>query len=219
MNFDYAFAWSIVPALLAATEVTIEVTFAAFAISIVGGLVLLTLRRSRHWPIAAAAGFLVEFIRNTPFLVQLFFLYFIGPQFGLNLSALQTGILALGLHYSCYLSEVYRAGLESVPAAQWEAAIALNLSRRQIYQYVIIPQALLPVIPVAGNFLIYMFKDTPFLAAISVTELMHVASKLGSEHFEYMEPITLCGIIFLGLSLISAAALRVVERRTGRAWR
>jgi polar amino acid transport system permease protein len=219
VEFDLSLALSIVPLLVSATAVTVKATVAGFAIALVGGAGLLALRRSRLRLVSLAAGFIGEFVRNTPLLVQIYFLYFIAPRYGLTLTPLQTGIVALGLHYSCYLAEVYRAGLESVPAAQWDAAVALNLPHWRTYQRVILPQAILPIIPAAGTFLIYMLKDTPFLAAISATELMFVASKIGTERFQYLEPITLCGLIFLVLSVASAVAIRLVEHQVGRRWR
>jgi polar amino acid transport system permease protein len=218
MKFDYVLAVSILPLLLQATVVTIEVTVAGFAIALVGGLFLLFLRRSRYKVVAKATNGFVEVIRSTPLLVQVFFLYFVGPQYGIVLTPLQTGIVALGIHYSCYMSEVYRAGLESVPAAQWDAVVALNLPVFTTYARIILPQALPPIIPAAGNFLIYMFKDSPLLFAIGVAELMHVSAKIGSENFQYLEPVTLCGLIFLALSLLCAAILRLVERFLGRRW-
>jgi polar amino acid transport system permease protein len=114
---------------------------------------------------------------------------------------------------------VYRGALENVSATQWDAAIALNFSTFDIYRRVIIPQAIPAAIPAAGNFLIYMFKDSPLLFAIGVAELMHASVKIGADNFQYLEPVTIVGIIFLGLSLISALMLRVIESRVGRAWR
>jgi polar amino acid transport system permease protein len=154
----------------------------------------------------------VEFVRSTPLLVQLYFLYFVAPEFGLRMPALVTGILGLGLHYSAYCAEVYRAGLEGVPRGQWEAATALNLGPWRTYRAIVIPQAIPPVIPALGNYLVGMFKETPLLSAIAVVELMQRAKIIGSESFRYVEPITLVGLFFLAMSLVSAAGIRRVER-------
>jgi|SRR5665213_832271 len=219
MDFDFVFAWKILPTLLYATRITVLATAVSFVIAIFGGLLLFSLRRYRWRPLASVVDYLTEFVRNTPFLVQLYFAYFIGPQFGLDLPPLQTGILVLAIHYSCFMSESYRAGLEAIPRTQWEAGVALNYSRLQIYSRLIIPQAIPIIIPNAGNLLIYMFKDTPFLAAISVAEMMQAATRIGSEQFRYLEPITICGVIFLALSLLSSVAIRMADRRFGAAWR
>jgi polar amino acid transport system permease protein len=115
---------------------------------------------------------LVEFIRSTPLLIQIFFMFFVLPKFGIAMPAFLTGVLALGLHYSSYCAEVYRAGLENIPRGQWEAALALNLSPSRTYRDIIIPQAIPPVVPALGNYLVALFKETPLLSAIAVLELM-----------------------------------------------
>src|SRR5262245_30901609 len=114
----------------------------AFLLALIGGIVLLSMRRLNVRPIAVATIYLVDFIRSTPLLVQVFFLYFIGPEIGITLTPLQTGIIAMAIHYSCYMSEIYRASIESVPPGQWEAATALNFRRYEVYRTVIIPQVL-----------------------------------------------------------------------------
>jgi polar amino acid transport system permease protein len=157
-------------------------------------------------------GGVVEFIRSTPLLIQIFFLYYVMPEFGLTMSAMLTGVVALGLHYGTYCSEVYRAGLANVPKGQWEASIALNLSTWTTFKNVILPQAIPPVVPALGNYLVALFKETPLLSVIAVMELMQTAKILGSESFRYVEPITLVGAFFLVFSLISSALIRRLER-------
>jgi polar amino acid transport system permease protein len=152
-------------------------------------------------------------VRSTPLLVQIYFLFYVLPEAGLRLSPLAAGVAALGIHYAAYCSEVYRAGIESVPRGQWEAAAALNLGRWRTLRAVIIPQALPPVVPALGNYLVAMFKDTPLLSAITVLELLQTAKLIGAETFRYVEPLTLVGALFLVLSLASAAVIGLVERR------
>ena len=129
----------------------------------------------------------------------------------MTLEALTAGILAIGLHYGTYCSEVYRAGLANVPRGQWEASIALNLSPYHTFRDIILPQAIPPVVPALGNYLVALFKDTPLLSAIAVVELMQSAKMLGSETFRYIEPITLVGVIFLVFSLVAAWLIRRLE--------
>jgi polar amino acid transport system permease protein len=211
MLFDWQFALEILPQLARAAVVTIEATFLGFALAAVLGLALALLRRSRNpWTSAITGGF-VEFIRSTPVLIQIFFLFFVFPRFGVVIPAFAAGVMALGLHYACYCSEVYRAGLDGIPRGQWEAAVALNLGPLRTYRDVIIPQAIPPVVPALGNYLIGMFKETPLLSAIAVLELMQTAKIIGSETFRYLEPITMVGVFFLVMSLVSAAGVRRVE--------
>ena len=121
------------------------------------------------------------------------------------------GVLALGIHYGTYCSEVYRAGLANIPRGQWEASTALNLSGYHTFRDVIIPQAIPPIVPALGNYLVALFKETPLLSAIAVLELMQTAKILGSENFRYTEPITLVGLFFLVFSLVTAALIRQFE--------
>jgi polar amino acid transport system permease protein len=211
MLFDLEFALEILPQLARAAVVTIESTFVGFALAATLGLVLALLRRSKNpWTSMITGGF-VEFIRSTPVLIQIFFMFYVFPQFGVVIPAFIAGVLALGIHYASYCSEVYRAGLEAIPRGQWEAATALNLSPHHTYRDIIIPQAIPPVVPALGNYLIGMFKETPLLSAIAVVELMQTAKIIGSETFRYLEPITMVGVFFLIMSLISAAGVRRVE--------
>jgi polar amino acid transport system permease protein len=219
MIFDLKFALSILPQLASAAVTTLFVTFASFMLALVLGLPLLLLRRSRWSVLNRTTALAVDFIRCTPLLVQLYFLYFALPVFGIRLSPLATGLLAFSLHYGCYMSEVYRAGLEAIPKGQWDACVALSLSRLETYRSIILPQTIRPVIPAAGNYLVHMFKETPLLASISIAEIMFVSAEIGADRFRYLEPVTLCGLLFLLMSLIAAFLIRAVEASYGRRWK
>ena len=132
------------------------------------------------------------------------------------LDAFTAGVLALGIHYGAYCSEVYRAGFDNIHRGQWEAAIALNLGPVATFRDIIIPQAIPPIVPALGNYLVALFKETPLLSAIAVLELMQTAKIIGSETFRYTEPITLVGLFFLAMSLVSAGLIRSVERLLNR---
>jgi polar amino acid transport system permease protein len=217
--FNTAFALTIFPKLASAAVTTLWITFCAFFLSLVLGVPLLLLRRARSQPLARGATAFVDFVRCTPILVQLYFFYFALPGFGLRLSPVATGMLAFSLHYGCYMSEVYRAGLESVPRGQWDASTSLSFTRLQAFRYVVFPQAVQSIIPAAGNYLIHMFKDTPLLASISVVEMMFVSTEIGADRFRYLEPVTLCGLLFLLMSLTAAGLIRVTEALYGRHWK
>lgn len=209
--WNWQYAWSVFPELLSALWITIYVTILSFIIALVLGLLFALARRSHtRWLSMPVAGF-VEAVRSTPELIQIYFLYFALPQYGILIPALVTGVIGLGVHYACYCSEVYRAGLDGVPRGQLEAAASLNLSTFRTYKDVIIPQSIPPMVPALGNYIIVLFKITPILAAIAVVEVMRMALNIGSHNFRYIEPITIVGIFFLVLSLISAAGIRYVE--------
>ena len=211
-----AYAISILPILGIGLIVTLEATVCGFAIAMVVGLLFALLRRANSRLITWPVGLIVEFLRDTPLLIQLFFLFYALPDFGIVLPAFLTGALALGLQYSAYTSEVFRAGLDAIGRGQWEAATALNLSRARTYRDVVIPQAIPRIVPALGNYLVALFKETPLLSAIAVLELMQTAKIIGSDTFRYTEPMTLVGLFFLVMSLVSAALIRVLERLLNR---
>lgn len=213
--WDWDFTFQILPDLLRAFLVTVQATIQGMSLALVLGLVWAILRRARYRIISMPVFWMVEFVRSTPLLVQIYFLFFVFPDFGIRLSPLTTGVLALGLHYSAYTAEVYRSGIEGVQKGQWEAAVALNMGPWHMWRAVILPQAIPPVIPALGNYLVAMFKDTPMLAAITVLELLQTAKLIGAETFRYLEPLTLVGLLFLAISLLSSRFIRHLEARFG----
>ena len=218
MTWNTSFALKALPPIAQGLELTILITLAGTAIAMVLGLLLAVLRRTGLKSVALLARAFVEFVRDTPLLVQLYFLYFvILPAAGLPLSALWTGIIGIGINYSAYTAEVYRAGIEGVPKGQWEAARALNFSVWQTWTAIILPQAIPKVIPALGNYLIAMFKDTPILSSIGVLEMLEQAQIIGSETFRYLEPMTEVGLLFLLVSYPSSRLVRRLEARYGRA--
>lgn len=213
LDWDWEFTRAILPRLASALQVTVSATVIGVCIALVLGLLLAIMRRSRLRSLSLAAGTLIEFVRSTPLLIQIYFLFYVMPQFGVTLTPFLTGVIALGLHYGAYMSEVYRAGIDSVPRGQWEAAAALNLGRRRTFFRIILPQAIPPIVPALGNYLVAMFKDTPLLSTITVLELLYTARDIGAETFRYIEPLTLVGVLFLAVSLVAASGVRLMERR------
>ncbi|KEO51450.1 ectoine/hydroxyectoine ABC transporter permease subunit EhuD [Thioclava indica] len=210
-NWNWAFTWEILPKLLHAALNTLLAAGLGYAIAVVLGLILALAQRTPSRAVTFVIREFVEFIRSTPLILQIFFVYYVGPQFGLRLGPWTAGMIAIGLHYSAYLSEVYRGGLQAVPKGQWEACTALNLSPAKTYWRIIIPQAIPSALAGMGNYLVGIFKDTPMLSVIGVAELMHTANAIGSSSYRYLEPYTLVGIIFLAISLPTAALIRIFE--------
>jgi len=214
--FDFDFFVSTLSPIARGLEVTVEITLAGTGIAMVLGLVFEVLRRSRfrvvRWPVA----FVRDFIQNTPLLLQAIFFFYVFPEYGLfKLSPFVSGIIVIGIQYSTYTSEVYRAGIDGVPAGQWQAARALNFSRTDTWRRVILPQAIPPVLPALGNYLISMFKDTPQLLVIGVLDMVGVAKAIGSENYEYTEPMIAAGIFFIILSFLASLVVRRLESRFG----
>jgi len=213
MNAEWRwdFAIEILPQMLLATLNTIMAAGIGYAIAAIGGLLFLLRQRTRFKIINIINREIVEFIRSTPLLIQLFFVYFVLPQFGITLSAWVCGMITIGLHFGTYLSEVYRGALEGVPKTQWEACRALNFTTFYTYRRIVLPQAFPIAIPGMGNYLVGIFKDTPLLSTIGVAELFHAATAVGGYHYRYLEPYTIVGIIFLILSVPAAMGIRKLE--------
>ncbi|MBB5999241.1 MULTISPECIES: ectoine/hydroxyectoine ABC transporter permease subunit EhuD [Nocardiopsidaceae] len=208
MNWDTEFAISIIPRLLEGLAVTVQATVIGYAVALVLGLVVAILRRMDY--IGPVVFVVFEFIRTTPVLVQLLFVFALAPP---AVTPLTIGITVLGVHYAAYTAEVYRSGIEGVAKGQWEACRALSLPPLRVWGAVVMPQAIRKVIPPLGNYLISMFKDTPYLFAITVGEMMFVAKAIGTEAFRSMEAYTLAGLFFLAVSVPSAVIIRRLERR------
>ena len=216
--WDWQFAAAILPQLVTATGYSILATLLSYVAALLLGLPLAIGRDAASPALRAATAGFVELVRCTPILIQVYLLYFVLPAAGIVLPALAVGVLALSVHYATYMSEAYRAGIASVSGSQRDAAAALGLSKRSTFLRVVLPQAIPPIVPVLGNHLIALFKETPLLSAIAIVELLQTAKLIGSETFRYNEPITIVGIIFLVLSLAAAALSRRVERHANR-WR
>lgn len=216
--FDFSLAFSLIPELAKGAWIAIFVTSVSWILSLFLGLPLLLLRRTSIAPVSRLTAFFIEFIRSTPLLVQIFFYFYVLPLAGITLPPVATAIVAMSIHYGCYMSEVYRAGVDSVPKGQWDAAKALDFSTVDTYRHLIVPQIVPILIPSAGNYFVFMIKDTPFLATIGVAEVMFRANAFGTSNYRYLEPVTVGGLIFLVLSITAALIFRYLERATGRKW-
>jgi len=211
--FSFEFLLRILPDLLRGLVVTVEATLGGFALALVVGLALALGRRSGFKLLRLVCDGYIALMRCTPLLVQLYFVFYVLPSYGIRFSALATGILCLGLHIGAYIAEVYRGGIEGVPVGQWEAARALGLRPYALWTRVVLPQALPPMIPPLGNFLIGLFKETPLLAAITVVDIFGAANNVAGLTYRYNEPYTAAALILLAVSLIAAYFVRRLEGR------
>ncbi len=214
-TWDWDVAQRMMPDLLRGLSVTLQATLVGITVAMVLGLGLAMARRSSlrvvRWPVT---GF-VEFVRSTPLLVQLFFLFYVLPDLGVRLSAFTAGVVGLGLHYATYTSEAYRSGIENVERGQWEAAVACNLSARTTWGSVVLPQAIPTVIPALGNYLVAMLKDAPLLSTIAVLELLAQARRFSAQLFRPLEAFSLAALLFLAVSIPASILVRYLEKRYG----
>ena len=213
MNWDWAYTLEILPQMADASLVTLQATVMGFALAAVLGLAWAIVGLLEIPVVTFLMRLIVEFIRTTPMLIQLFAMYYFLPLVGIILPAMLCGVLTLGIHYSAYCSEVYRSGFSQVDRGQWEAAKVINLTTWQTLKRIILPQAIPPIILPLGNYFVTMFKETPVLLAITVIELVATARIIGNDTFKYTEPITLAGVFFLILSLAAAKLTRVASQK------
>ena len=216
MSFDYALILQKAPDILTALGVTVFVWIASLIGAAALGFVVAVARRyGPRWLDLALAAY-VEVFRGTPFLVQLFLLYFGGPYVGLSLDALPAGLLALSVYGGAYFSEVFRAGFEAVPRGHVEAAICAGFSRGQIVRRILLPEMAMLVLPACVNLAVSLLKDTAILSVVTVPELTLTVSVIGTEFYAFVEALFLLALGYWGLVEIAAALGRFAENRLAR---
>ncbi|SFV37322.1 polar amino acid transport system permease protein [Devosia crocina] len=211
LSSPLAFAISILPILWIGLTVTIQATVLGFLVALGLGLVWAVLKAAPSRLISWPAKVITEFIRDTPLIVQLFFLYYVLPEYGIVLPAFLTGALGLGIQYSAYTSEVYRAGIEAVGPDQREAARALNFTPAHTFTHVVVPQAIPRIVPSMGNYLVSIMKDVPVLSVVTVLEVLNVAKIVGDRTFSYLVPLTMVGALYLIMTLVASAGVRLLD--------
>jgi polar amino acid transport system substrate-binding protein len=196
-----------------AAVVTMLVSITAMLIAIFLGLALAIARVfAPKWAAALSAAF-VEFMRGTPLLIQLFFIFYGLPSFGIKLSPFWAGAIGLGINYAAYEAEIYRAGLFAIPGTQWEAALALGMTRWQTMREVMLPQAVRVVIPPITNDFISLLKDSSLVSIITMVDLTKAYGQLAAAYYDYVGPGIMVAVIYLILGLPFVKFSRYAERR------
>lgn len=203
---------ALLPALLEGASVTVAVSVASYLLALCLGLLLGLARTSRFVLVRGAAGAYVQFMRGTPLLLQLFFIYYVLPYGGLILTPFQAGVLGLTLNYAAYMAEVFRSGIAAVPKGQFEAGASLALTNYQLMRYVVIPQALKIVVPPIGNFFVAIFKDSALVSVITMKDLMFTGQILAASTFMHFQIFAMVAVIYLILSYPAAKAVELLER-------
>lgn len=225
-NLDFSTAFKyLVPSLIDGLWIVIQTTILGFLLAIVLGLFMAIGRTSKVKMIRGILVVFLEFIRGTPLLVQLVYMYYVvpllisiigqlwNPGYQFKISSVVAGTIGLGINYGCYISEVIRSSMLSIDAGQTEAALALGLTNNQVLSRIIIPQALRNVVPVFGNYLVMMLKDTSLLAYISVNEILLRTQSYASQSFLTIESYTLLAVFYLMLSLPLSQVVKLIEKR------
>ncbi len=211
MKFDFSFALSILPDLTRASLLALVIAIVSSLVACVLGFVLEIGRRTGSLA-DRIITFFVDSIRVTPVLVQLYFVFFVLPYWGIVLPPLVVGIGCLSIHYSSYLAEVFKAGFDAIPAGQFDASNALGLRGWQLNLFIVLPLLLRNSISAMGNYFLSMLKATPYLSIIAVNELLGTAFAFASDTFRYYEPFAILGLFFLLYSLAIAACVKRAER-------
>jgi polar amino acid transport system permease protein len=199
------------PVLLKGTVYTIEISIAAIILSTGWGFLLsLSLISKRFW-LQRPARLYVNIIRGTPLLVQMFYVYFVFPDLGIHLNAIQAGILGLSLCYGAYHAEIFRAGIISIAKGQWEAAKAIGLKPFQIMARIILPQATRVILPPMGTSYIILVKDSSLASVITVRELTRSGQLIASTTFENMQVFTMVALIYIVITQVLAWAIHWAE--------
>ncbi|WP_296987223.1 amino acid ABC transporter permease [Thalassospira sp. UBA1131] len=203
------------PILLEGMWLTVAVTLLSLILASALGLLWALLRTSGNPVLAGPARVFVEFIRGIPILIVLFYIYFVFPEIGLDLTAFQAGVMGLALTYSCYIGETFRAGIEAIDRGQIEAAKSIGMKRPLMMRRVILPQAFKIVLPPYTNNIVMLLKDSSQVSVISVAELTMQGKMLASSTFDNMTIFTLVALLYLCLTLPLNFVMRRVEIMMG----
>jgi polar amino acid transport system permease protein len=192
--------------------VTFEVTLGAIGLALILGLFTGMGRLSRNRVLHAAASLYVEVIRGIPLLVQLFYIYYALGRF-VHLPALASAIIAMGVCYGAYMGEIFRAGVQSIPKGQAEAARSLGMTHFQAMVHVILPQAIRVVLPPVGNECVAMLKDSSLVSILAVADLLRRGREYASETFTYFETYTVIALVYLIITLFFSKLISLMEDR------
>jgi polar amino acid transport system permease protein len=204
------------PILLQGCWTTIKLTALALVLSTVIGFLLALMRLSPYALVRLPATTFITVIRGIPIIVQLFYIYFVFPEIGIELSAFQAGFIGLGIAYSAYQAENFRAGIEAIDHGQIEAAQSLGMRYWLLLRRVIMPQAIRITLPPYGNTMIMMLKDSSIASTITVAELARQGQLIASSTFKNMTVFTLVALLYLTMSLPLTALAHWLEKRFGR---
>ncbi|HUD61343.1 MAG TPA: ectoine/hydroxyectoine ABC transporter permease subunit EhuD [Acetobacteraceae bacterium] len=201
------------PSLLQGALLTIAVSLLAFGLALVLGLATGLARISRLTVLRVVAGCYIQFIRGTPLLLQLFFIYYVLPYAGIVLSPFVSGAMGLTLNYAAYMAEVFRSGIQAIPKGQWEAGASVGMSRRLMLRRIILPQAIRIIVPSIGNFFVSIFKDSALVSVITMRDLMFSGQLLASATYKHFEIFTMVAVIYFMISYPTAKFVEWVEAR------
>jgi His/Glu/Gln/Arg/opine family amino acid ABC transporter permease subunit len=216
MSLDFTVLWTALPRMIEAVGITIQLSFLSMAIGIAGGLVAMLLRVAPNRALSLASFVCVEVFRNVPLILLVYWGYYVLPiALGIRLSAFSCGLIALSLVVSAYNAETFRAGVNSIRRGQYDAALALGMSKFQMYWRVIIPQAASRILPILASTWVSLFKDTSLVSVIGVHELAYVSLEIRSSTFRVLEILTAMALIYWCLGYPQAKLVDWLHKKFG----
>ncbi|RDE73305.1 amino acid ABC transporter permease [Haemophilus sputorum] len=211
MNWEYI--WSVLPRFVDATAMTLHLAFWGIFISLVVGLLCAVITTYRIKPFDWIVKGYIELSRNTPLLIQVFFLYFGLSKIGIKLDGFTCGVIGLAFLGGSYMAEAIRGGLEAVSKGQIESALSIGLTPLQAFRYVIFPQAFAIAIPAIGANCLFLMKETSVISAVAVAELMFMAKEIIGMDYKTNEALFLLVVFYLIILLPVSILIRYIERR------
>ncbi|MBV8449470.1 MAG: amino acid ABC transporter permease [Hyphomicrobiales bacterium] len=214
MTLDWSVVWDNRWRLIAGAEMTILLTAITMMLALPGGLILALLRLSPLRAVRSATTWFVEFFRATPLILQIYWMFYVLPAaFDIRLSEFATALLGLTLNVSSFNSETFRAGIQSIRPGQWNAGLALGMSKPQVMRKIILPQATLRVLPALASTWVSLFKDTSLVSIIAVADLSYVALKIRSETYRVLEVLTAMAALYCLMGYPQAKLVDWLHRR------
>ena len=213
MDLDFSIFITYGPRILLGFWLTIKIVVLAIALGLPFGVILALARRSRLRLLSWGALAFIELFRNTPFIIQVFLLYYVLPFYGLRLPAEQVGVLALAAFGSAYFAEVIRGGIDAVPSGQMESARAIGMSDLQAMRHIVLPQSLAIILPPLTNQMLSLIKESAILSTITVQEMTMTAIRVQGETFRPFEAFIMIALLYWLLNEVVATAMRALERR------
>jgi His/Glu/Gln/Arg/opine family amino acid ABC transporter permease subunit len=214
MNFQWHVVWESLPRMLDGARMTIWLSAVTMALSIPGGLILAFLRLSPLRLVSGAATAFVEFFRATPLILQIYWVYYVLPAyFDIRLTEIATAIVGLTCNVSSFNSETFRSGIVSIRKGQWNAGRAIGMTDAQIMWHIVLPQAVMRVLPALATTWVSLFKDTSLVSIINVADLSYVSLKIRTETFRIMEVLTAMAVLYWMMGYPQAKIVDWVHRR------
>lgn len=210
---DFSSVAKVIPFLLQATAVTLELSVLSIIIGLILGLIAALMKISSSKVLRGIASFYIWIVRGTPLIAQLLLIYFGLPQFGIQIGAFESAVIGLGINAGAYIAEIYRGGILSIPKGQTEAAASLGMNYFTTLRRIILPQALRISVPSLGNQSISMLKDTSLASIVTVSELMMTSQQFAAGNFAFIEFYIVASAIYLALTTILYVLLRKIEYR------